>query len=30
MHRIGTLPGSFNDFVLFVKGVPAPIEVALA
>ena len=29
MHRIGTLPGSFNDFVLLVKGVPAPIEVAL-
>ena len=30
MHRIGTLPGSLNDFVLLVKGVPAPIEVALA
>jgi hypothetical protein len=30
MHRIGTLPGSFNDFVLLVKGVPAPIEVSLA
>jgi hypothetical protein len=30
MHRIGTLPGQFKDFVFLVKGVPALIEVALA
>jgi len=29
MYRIGTSPRSFNDFVLLVKGVPAPTEVLL-